>query len=199
MFLSCLIGVRLLNRGFLWRLSWALLDHHWVLVSFSLKLNLDNVFRMPFIHWGFFSSVSGISCMDEWCYLIGVVREIDFPVCFSSLVCLSYGSISGGTSIRRGLEFGRTYVVKPKGKHQATIVWLHGLGDNGSRWYDNSIYFSWIHITEFVHGFVLGILLVCRPFFPNKIFNCFHHLESSELKGRWHKFWLLFLYLFLHV
>lgn len=24
-------------------------------------------------------------------------------------------------------------MVKPKGKHQATIVWLHGLGDNGSR------------------------------------------------------------------
>ncbi|CAH2053612.1 unnamed protein product [Thlaspi arvense] len=33
----------------------------------------------------------------------------------------------------RGYEFGRTYVVRPKGKHQATIVWLHGLGDNGSR------------------------------------------------------------------
>ncbi|GJU31917.1 acyl-protein thioesterase 2-like protein [Tanacetum coccineum] len=31
-------------------------------------------------------------------------------------------------------EFGRTYVVKPKGKHLATIVWLHGLGDNGSSW-----------------------------------------------------------------
>ncbi|KAF9606291.1 hypothetical protein IFM89_024432, partial [Coptis chinensis] len=29
-------------------------------------------------------------------------------------------------------EFGRTHVVRPKGKHQATIVWLHGLGDNGS-------------------------------------------------------------------
>lgn len=25
-------------------------------------------------------------------------------------------------------------MVKPKGKHQATIVWLHGLGDNGSRY-----------------------------------------------------------------
>lgn len=34
---------------------------------------------------------------------------------------------------RRRLEFGATYVVKPRGKHQATIVWLHGLGDNGSR------------------------------------------------------------------
>ncbi|KAF2532283.1 hypothetical protein F2Q70_00032562 [Brassica cretica] len=32
----------------------------------------------------------------------------------------------------RGYEFGRTYVVRPKGKHQATIVWLHVLGDNGS-------------------------------------------------------------------
>ncbi|XP_051119558.1 uncharacterized protein LOC127243524 isoform X2 [Andrographis paniculata] len=32
------------------------------------------------------------------------------------------------------LSFGRTHVVKPKGRHQATIVWLHGLGDNGSSW-----------------------------------------------------------------
>ncbi|KAK6156517.1 hypothetical protein DH2020_010765 [Rehmannia glutinosa] len=35
---------------------------------------------------------------------------------------------------RRTLDFGRTYVVRPKGKHQATIVWLHGLGDNGNSW-----------------------------------------------------------------
>ncbi|KAL5768952.1 hypothetical protein ACOSQ2_015735 [Xanthoceras sorbifolium] len=41
---------------------------------------------------------------------------------------------SGGKTVRRALEFGRTYVVRPKGKHQATVVWLHGLGDNGSSW-----------------------------------------------------------------
>ncbi|KAH9761939.1 Abhydrolase 2 domain-containing protein [Citrus sinensis] len=37
-------------------------------------------------------------------------------------------------SSQRAIEFGRTYVVRPKGKHQATVVWLHGLGDNGSSW-----------------------------------------------------------------
>ncbi|XP_022961061.1 acyl-protein thioesterase 2-like [Cucurbita moschata] len=41
---------------------------------------------------------------------------------------------SGGKAARRAIEFGKTYVVRPKGKHQATIVWLHGLGDNGSSW-----------------------------------------------------------------
>ncbi|KAG8639269.1 hypothetical protein MANES_14G129428v8 [Manihot esculenta] len=41
--------------------------------------------------------------------------------------------ISGGKTARRAFEFGRTYVVRPKGKHLATVVWLHGLGDNGSR------------------------------------------------------------------
>lgn len=41
---------------------------------------------------------------------------------------------SGSRTSRRTIEFGRTYVVRPKGKHQATIVWLHGLGDNGSSW-----------------------------------------------------------------
>nr|GEV67566.1 hypothetical protein [Tanacetum cinerariifolium] len=44
-------------------------------------------------------------------------------------------SMSSGSRTARGsVEFGRTYVVRPKGKHQATIVWLHGLGDNGSSW-----------------------------------------------------------------
>ncbi|GLT44999.1 hypothetical protein SLA2020_188670 [Shorea laevis] len=41
---------------------------------------------------------------------------------------------SDSTTVGRSLQFGRTYVVRPKGKHQATIVWLHGLGDNGSSW-----------------------------------------------------------------
>ncbi|ERN03592.1 hypothetical protein AMTRI_Chr05g71010 [Amborella trichopoda] len=50
---------------------------------------------------------------------------------------MSYGSSSlgsGSRAGRRAFDFGRTHVVKPKGKHQATIVWLHGLGDNGSSW-----------------------------------------------------------------
>ncbi|GFP93095.1 acyl-protein thioesterase 2 [Phtheirospermum japonicum] len=50
---------------------------------------------------------------------------------------MSYSNSSMGSGSRTGrrtFEFGRTYVVKPKGKHQATLVWLHGLGDNGSSW-----------------------------------------------------------------
>ncbi|XP_038695227.1 acyl-protein thioesterase 2-like isoform X2 [Tripterygium wilfordii] len=41
---------------------------------------------------------------------------------------------SGSRTARSTFEFGRTHVVRPKGKHQATIVWLHGLGDKGSSW-----------------------------------------------------------------
>ncbi|KAG5564560.1 hypothetical protein RHGRI_000666 [Rhododendron griersonianum] len=41
---------------------------------------------------------------------------------------------TGSTTVRRAFEFGRTHVVRPKGKHQATVVWLHGLGDNGASW-----------------------------------------------------------------
>ncbi|XP_068647251.1 uncharacterized protein [Aristolochia californica] len=50
---------------------------------------------------------------------------------------MSYGTSSlgsGSRTTRRTFEFGRTHVVRPKGRHQATIVWLHGLGDNGSSW-----------------------------------------------------------------
>ncbi|KAL5976969.1 hypothetical protein ACLOJK_021307 [Asimina triloba] len=43
----------------------------------------------------------------------------------------SLGS-SGSRTSRMTFEYGRTHVVKPKGRHLATIVWLHGLGDNGS-------------------------------------------------------------------
>ncbi|KAK6158813.1 hypothetical protein DH2020_006127 [Rehmannia glutinosa] len=41
---------------------------------------------------------------------------------------------SRAQSSRTTFEFGRTHVVRPKGRHQATIVWLHGLGDKGSSW-----------------------------------------------------------------
>ncbi|XP_057537839.1 uncharacterized protein LOC130815394 isoform X2 [Amaranthus tricolor] len=41
---------------------------------------------------------------------------------------------AGGNAARKVYEFGRTYVIRPKGKHQATVVWLHGLGDNGGSW-----------------------------------------------------------------
>ncbi|KAF8400690.1 hypothetical protein HHK36_013990 [Tetracentron sinense] len=52
-------------------------------------------------------------------------------------VRMSFSSHSGGSgsrTARRTFEFGRTHVVRPKGRHQATIVWLHGLGDKGSSW-----------------------------------------------------------------
>lgn len=45
---------------------------------------------------------------------------------------MSYSNYSSTGSGGRNLEFGRTYVVRPKGRHLATMVWLHGLGDNGS-------------------------------------------------------------------
>lgn len=53
-------------------------------------------------------------------------------------------TIAGGRTVRRVFEFGRTYVVRPKGRHQATVVWLHGLGDNGSRYNSISLLISLI-------------------------------------------------------
>uniref|UniRef100_M4CQP5 Protein kinase domain-containing protein n=2 Tax=Brassica campestris TaxID=3711 RepID=M4CQP5_BRACM len=57
-----------------------------------------------------------------------------------SIACHPTMSLSGAAAVgssrnlKRAVEFGKTHVVRPKGKHQATIVWLHGLGDNGSSW-----------------------------------------------------------------
>lgn len=44
----------------------------------------------------------------------------------------NYPTGSGARNARRSFEFGRTHVIRPKGRHLATIVWLHGLGDNGA-------------------------------------------------------------------
>nr|CAD1824001.1 unnamed protein product [Ananas comosus var. bracteatus] len=32
------------------------------------------------------------------------------------------------------MNYGAALTLLPKGRHQATIVWLHGLGDNGASW-----------------------------------------------------------------
>nr|XP_043638762.1 acyl-protein thioesterase 1 homolog 1-like isoform X2 [Erigeron canadensis] len=48
---------------------------------------------------------------------------------------MSYNIGSGSRNVGRNtFEFGRTYVVRPRGTHQATIVWLHGIGETGSSW-----------------------------------------------------------------
>lgn len=39
-----------------------------------------------------------------------------------------------GSQPRKKLCFGQTHIIQPKGRHQATVVWLHGLGDVGASW-----------------------------------------------------------------
>nr|XP_043612951.1 acyl-protein thioesterase 2-like [Erigeron canadensis] len=52
-----------------------------------------------------------------------------------------------GRNVRRSnVEFGRTFVVMPKGTHKATIVWLHGIGEKGSSWTQILESFSLPHI-----------------------------------------------------
>ncbi|XVE71651.1 hypothetical protein DITRI_Ditri10aG0168400 [Diplodiscus trichospermus] len=47
---------------------------------------------------------------------------------------MNNSTMSSGSRTTTTFEFGRTHVVRPKGNHLATIVWLHGLGDKGSSW-----------------------------------------------------------------
>ncbi|KAL7582564.1 hypothetical protein Lser_V15G46144 [Lactuca serriola] len=61
--------------------------------------------------------------------LEGEEEDLDVVVIYATLVSPNGGS----RNLRRNvLEFGRTFVVMPKGTHRATIVWLHGIGEKGS-------------------------------------------------------------------
>ncbi|CAN6583636.1 unnamed protein product [Malus baccata var. baccata] len=80
----------------------------------------------------------GINRYDRhWLFSIaGSQHRFAHFVCISG-ARMSYNSSNAGSGSRtasRAFEFGRTHVVRPKGRHQATIVWLHGLGDKGSSW-----------------------------------------------------------------
>ncbi|KAM1022738.1 hypothetical protein ACFX2I_043632 [Malus domestica] len=80
----------------------------------------------------------GINRYDRhWLFSIaGSQHRFAHFVCISG-ARMSYNSSNAGSASRtasRAFEFGRTHVVRPKGRHQATIVWLHGLGDKGSSW-----------------------------------------------------------------
>lgn len=94
---------------------------------------------------GLFFSFMSSNCL---CYFLCVRTHFSqssssFLVMFSLLTSItmsylwtSYDAIktAGSRTARRSFEFGKTHVVRPKGKHQATMVWLHGLGDNGLRY-----------------------------------------------------------------
>lgn len=69
----------------------------------------------------------------------------------------SWDNTSGSRTARRTFEFGRTHVVKPKGKHQATIVWLHGLSDNGLRYYSHFCHCNYSRLRFSAFLFLLRI------------------------------------------
>ncbi|KAI7732260.1 hypothetical protein M8C21_028417, partial [Ambrosia artemisiifolia] len=90
---------------------------------------------------------SSIAHRNECCFIAPSVIFVVATVagCISVITNMSFSSPSIGTgsrAARRAFEFGMTYVVKPNGKHQATIVWLHGLGDNGSTQFNFPLTFS---------------------------------------------------------
>ncbi|KAL8130475.1 hypothetical protein V2J09_019630 [Rumex salicifolius] len=66
--------------------------------------------------------------------------------------------------------FGRIYVVKPKCRHQATIVWLHDLGDIGS---------SWTQLLENLQ--LLNVKWIC-PTAPTRPVTLFGGLPSTACK-----------------
>ncbi|KAK8962753.1 hypothetical protein KSP40_PGU015319 [Platanthera guangdongensis] len=105
---------------------------------------------------------------------------------------MSLGSsslVSGAKSSGGAFEFGRTHVVRPKGKHQATIVWLHGLGDNGARILplaeltgilnpDNIEYLFMSLVSHCVNTYLHVPLILCIPLQGNKV--CSFTSDSFE-------------------
>ncbi|CAI8595477.1 unnamed protein product [Vicia faba] len=84
-----------------------------------------------------------VATLLGWLFAAGLVRgggflRDDAEVKKAESAIKSMGALflqvcSGSRTDRRTLEFGKTHVLRPKGKHQSTIVWLHDLRDNGLR------------------------------------------------------------------
>lgn len=94
--------------------------------------------------------LSNLSWIQILSILLPYVLTFISSVIFKLSVLLSSSffflfTIEGSRTTRRAFEFGKTHVVRPKGKHQATIVWLHGLGDNGLRYECHHYYMSCKH------------------------------------------------------
>ena len=107
---------------YLYQKEWATIPPPLVLVSHFLF----PAYIIPeFIGSIMFLSIAN---SDSTCQFLHLLTF--YFVCFELCCC----NMSGSRTARRTFEFGRTHVVRPKGKHQATIVWLHGLGDKGSRY-----------------------------------------------------------------
>ena len=84
------------------------------------------------------SNNESLWCCCSWFKLVSSSFVLRFDLVLSEWIIgenkLSVATLFAGRNLRKAVEFGKTHVVRPKGKHQATIVWLHGLGDNGSRY-----------------------------------------------------------------
>ncbi|XP_076940261.1 uncharacterized protein LOC143609382 isoform X1 [Bidens hawaiensis] len=75
---------------------------------------------------------------------------------------------SGSRNVGRNtFEFGRTYVVMPKGNHQATIVWLHAIGEMGSSW------------TQFLESLPLPNIKWICPTAPTRLITLFGGHQST--------------------
>lgn len=99
------------------------------MVSEVLRTPTDVGLKLLCVIWNTLSLFSVLN--NSWPISMPSYSSFLFGSCYIMEILDLY--IKGGGTARRLLEFGQTYVVKPKGEHLATIVWLHGLGDNGSR------------------------------------------------------------------
>ena len=95
---------------------------------------LSSAFRSASMSLGSSSVASGLTLFIS--FPVDVVYDVNYvvkkkPVWLISGVELN---VNAGARTARSFEYGRTHVVRPKGRHLATIVWIHGLGDTGARY-----------------------------------------------------------------
>eukprot|EP00760_Papus_ankaliazontas_P000970 PhM_4_TR10337/c0_g1_i1/m.36260/K06130/LYPLA2; lysophospholipase II len=56
--------------------------------------------------------------------------------------CIEKSDLMARLSEGYAKHFGKSYVVEPRGKHTATVIFAHGLGDSGAGWTDVMQHFA---------------------------------------------------------
>eukprot|EP00249_Psilotum_nudum_P036542 c7926_g1_i1 orf=85-1044(+) len=113
-------------------------------------------------------AVPRICCFQEAYSVPSSRKKMDPSGCSAAAAgesAVAAASDQAGTARSRpqtSRKYGETHVIEARGKHEATVVWLHGLGDTGS---------GWVQILETLPCQNIKWILPTAPVQPVRVFG----------------------------